>query len=89
MPLKLKVWALGLTSGLLAGFGLFLITWWLILIEGSQAAPTFIGRVYLGYSVTPLGSLIGLVWAFADWFIGGVVFAWLYNLIAGVNRRPE
>jgi len=32
--------------------------------------------------MSPLGSLIGLVWGFVDGLIGGAIFAWLYNLLA-------
>ena len=36
-----------------------------------------------------MGSVIGLVWALADGFVGGLVFAWLYNRIAGrTAARP-
>ncbi|MBN1824540.1 MAG: bacteriophage holin [Endomicrobiales bacterium] len=77
--MKLDVKAAGVAFGLLWGFGLFFLTWWMILAGGAQGAPTLISRVYLGYSVTPLGSVIGLLWALADGFAGGVIFAWLYN----------
>ncbi|MDO9515130.1 MAG: bacteriophage holin [Syntrophales bacterium] len=81
--MKLNVKAFGLACGLLWGFALFCMTWWLIALEGSTGDPTFIGRFYLGYTLSPIGSLIGLVWAFVDGAIGGVIFAWLYNVIAG------
>jgi len=79
--MKLNVKAFALACGLLWGAGLFLLTWWIIAFEGSAAAagPTFLGRVYRGYSVSPLGSVIGLLYALVDGLIGGVVFAWLYN----------
>ena len=87
--MRLNVKAFGLTCGLIWGFGLFLVTWWIIIREGSSAGTTFIGRVYWGYEITPLGSLIGLAWALVDGCIGGVVFAWLYNLIAGKMQHGE
>ena len=44
---------------------------------------------YRGYTVTPIGSLIGLVWALVDGFIGGAIFAWVYNRIAErLNPSP-
>jgi hypothetical protein len=39
-----------------------------------------------GYSISPLGSLIGFVWATPDGLIGGVILAWLYNAIADYLR---
>jgi len=80
--MKLNVKALALTCSLFWGFGLFLITWWIILFGGATGDVTFIGRIYLGYSISPLGSVIGLIWALVDGFVGGAIFAWLYNFIA-------
>ena len=80
--MKLNVKAFSLTCGLVWGFGLFVLTWWVIFFDGSSDAPNFIGRLYRGYKFTPLGSLIGLVWALADGLVGGIAFAWLYNKLA-------
>jgi hypothetical protein len=80
--MKLNWKAFSLTAGLIWGFGLFFLTWWVILFDGSTGEPTLIGRIYRGYSISPAGSLIGLAWAFVDGLIGGAVFAGLYNLFA-------
>lgn len=80
--MKLNVKAFGITSGLVWGFGLFALTWWVIFFDGSSEAPTSLGRLYRGYKMTPLGSVVGLVWALLDGYVGGVVFAWLYNKVA-------
>jgi len=85
--MKLNVKALALTAALVCGIGLFLLTWWVILFEGSSGAQTVIGLVYRGYNISPLGSLIGLVWGFVDGLIGGAIFAWLYNLLAGSSSK--
>ena len=77
--MKINIKAMALTFGLFAGLSLFTITWWIILLEGSSDHPTFIGKFYLGYSLTPVGSIIGFTWAFIDWMIGGAIFAWIYN----------
>jgi hypothetical protein len=79
--MKLNVKAFALTAAILCGLGLFLLTWWIILFEGASGDKTLIGLVYRGYSISPLGSLIGLAWGFVDGLIGGVIFAWLYNLL--------
>jgi len=64
------------------------ITWWIILFDGSTGEATLIGRVYRGYTISPIGSLIGLVWAFFDGLIGGAIFAWVYNLFVGRPSTP-
>jgi hypothetical protein len=80
--MRLNVKAFALTCGLVWGLGLFLLTWWIIAFEGPTKEITLIGQVYRGFNISPLGSIIGLIWALVDGMIGGAIFAWLYNLIA-------
>ncbi|CAN5619980.1 hypothetical protein BH10ACI3_BH10ACI3_08170 [soil metagenome] len=77
--MKLNVKAFALTFGLIWGLGLFFLTWWVIAFDGSSMEPNFIGKLYRGYSITPIGSVIGLIWAFFDGLFGGAIIAWLYN----------
>jgi hypothetical protein len=87
--MRLNVQAFALTCGIVWGLGLFFLTWWMILVHGTSGATTFIGYFYLGYKTTPLGSIIGLVWAFLDGLIGGVIFAVLYNVLVSRTPLPE
>jgi len=87
--MKLNVNALALTSGLIWGFGLFCLTWWMIAVNGATGETTLIGKIYIGYSISAAGSFIGLAWAFVDGLIGGAIFAWLYNLIASRSEAAE
>ena len=80
--MKLNVKAFALTCGVVWGLGLFLLIWWIILFEGPTGEITTIGRIYRGFNISPVGSLIGLIWALIDGAIGGAIFAWLYNLVA-------
>ena len=79
--MQLNIKAFALTCGILWGVGLFFLTWWLILLEGSSGDPTLIGRFYVGYNISPSGSIIGFLWGCADGVIGGLAFGWLYNFI--------
>lgn len=79
--MKLNIKAFALTFGLFWGVGLFLLTWWIIAFDGATGEITLIGRLYRGYNISPVGSIIGMAWAFADGLISGAIFAWLYNLI--------
>lgn len=81
--MKLNIKAFTIAFGLIWGFGLFFLTWWIIAFDGATGEPTLIGRLYRGYSISPLGSVIGLIWGLADGAIGGAVFAWLYNCLVG------
>jgi hypothetical protein len=85
--MKLDIKAFGLTCGLLWGIGLFCLTWWIILFDGATGEITLLGRIYRGYSISPLGSVVGLAWALADGLVGGIVFAWLYNRLASRGSR--
>ena len=80
--MKLNTKAFALTSALIWGIGLFCITWWVIMFDGSTGEVPFLGQIYRGYNISPMGSLIGLAWGLADGFIGGMIFAWLYNCVS-------
>jgi hypothetical protein len=79
--MKLDVKAFALTCGLIWGFGLLFITWWIMLFEGATGDLLAIGHVYRGFNISPIGSIFGLVWGLVDGMIGGAIFAWLYNFI--------
>ncbi|MCP4755305.1 MAG: hypothetical protein GY866_30950 [Proteobacteria bacterium] len=79
--MKLDVKAFAISCGLIGGIGLFCLTWWLIAVHGATGEETLIGRIYIGYTISPTGSFIGLAWALVDCLIGGAIFAWLYNLV--------
>ena len=60
---------------------MFILAWWLILIGNAEGPETLLERIYIGYSFTPMGSLIGAVWGFVDFGLAGLIFACLYNFI--------
>ena len=82
IKMKFDVKSLALTSGIVWGLALFMLAWWVIATGGGDSSTTALGQVYKGYAFSPMGSVIGLLWGFADGFIGGFVFAWLYNKIS-------
>ena len=77
----MSIRAIALTAGLFGAATMFLIAWWLILIGNADGPPTLLERKYIGYSFTPLGSVIGAIWGFIDFAIGGAIAAWLYQKI--------
>jgi hypothetical protein len=85
--MKLSIKAFSLAFGLIWGLGLFCLTWWIIAFDGATGEVTMIGHVYRGFNISPIDSLIGLAWAFADGVIGGAIFAWLYNFIESAIHR--
>ena len=81
--MRLNVKACAFACAILWGLGLLLITWWLILFgEANEQTTNLISQVYIGYSISAGGSLIGFFWGFVDGLFGGFFFAWLYNFFA-------
>ncbi len=80
--MKLNVQAFAVAFGVWWGVGIFLGTWWVIAWSGATGEPTFLARIYIGYEISPLGSIIGFAWGAIDGLIAGTIFAWLYNTIA-------
>jgi hypothetical protein len=77
----LSIRSVALTTGIFGSVAMFFLAWWLIIIGNAEGPTTLFERVYIGYSFTPMGSVIGAVWGFVDWGIAGAIFAWLYNFI--------
>lgn len=77
--MKLNIKALGVASGSILGFSIFLLTAWFVIWGYSGELLAKVGGVYLGYSVTWLGAFIGLIYGFVDGFIFGALFGYIYN----------
>ena len=77
----MSVRSLALTAAIFGSATMFTLTWWLILTGNAEGPQTLFERIYIGYSYTPIGSVIGAAYGFVDWGIAGAIFAWLYNWI--------
>ena len=77
----MSIRSLALTAGVFGATTMFFLTWWLIFTGNAEGPTTLLERIYIGYTFTPLGSVIGAAWGFVDFAIAGAVFAWLYNCI--------
>ena len=80
----MSIRSVGLTAGIFGAASMFFLAWWLIFTGNAEGPITLFERIYIGYSFTPVGSVIGAVWGFVDFGIAGALFAWLYNCI---NKR--
>ena len=85
--MKLNVKAMAITIALVWGLGIFMLTWWIILFEGPNTNPNILTHIYRGYSITPMGSVIGLLWALSDGLVGGACIAWIYNMLLSKNGQ--
>lgn len=85
--LRLDAVAQGVTTGVVAGVGVFVATNWLVLKGGAVVGPNLalLGQFFLGYRVTFVGSIVGFLWAFAYGFAAGYLVSRVYNWV--VARR--
>jgi len=77
----MSVRSVALTMAIFGAGTMFLLAWWLILTGTAEGPTTLFARIYIGYSYTTLGSVIGAAYGFVYWGIAGIIFAWLYNWI--------
>jgi hypothetical protein len=88
--MKLDVKALAIACGLLWGGGVFVWTWWMLIFNtATPGDPTMIGTIYLGYTVSGTGSMIGLVWGAVDGALCGALLAFLYNWLVDRNTAGQ
>ncbi len=88
--MKLNVKAFALACAIIFGLALLAFTWVIILKGGYQVgARTIIGQILVGYRITPVGSVVGLIWAFFGGLIGGSIFALVYNIIDGFSSYKK
>lgn len=80
---RLNVKAVAISLGLMWSIGLLFISIISLLTNSYLLnVSQFIETIYIGYSLSSLGILTGMVWAFLDASIAGLVFSWLYNKIS-------
>jgi hypothetical protein len=86
---RIQAGVLALVFGVLGGFGLFIMTVWLILMGGPKVGPhlQLLSNYFPGYSVTWSGGIIGFFWGM---LVGGII-GWsigqLYNRIVSIRFR--
>ncbi len=82
MKNQLNALAAGLSMGVLWGLCMLLCTISSLKWGYGQEFLELMADVYPGYEVSGRGALIGLLYGFADGFIGGFLVVWLYNFFA-------
>jgi hypothetical protein len=79
---KLDVRAFALAAGLVWGGAMFCLGVLDVFTTWGDVFGAVMSTVYIGYTPTFIGSIIGGIWGFCDAGIGGLIFAWLYNKLA-------
>jgi hypothetical protein len=86
---RIQTSVLTVVFALFSGFGLFLMTAWLLVRSGNRVGAhlQLLGNYFPGYSVTWTGSVIGFLYATV---VGGII-GWsigtIYNLIVAIRQR--
>jgi uncharacterized membrane protein len=80
--MKINIKAFALSTGILGGLAVFLLTVWFLIMGYSGDLLAKLGSVYLGYSVSWIGAFVGLIYGFIDGLIGGALLGFIYNKFA-------
>jgi hypothetical protein len=85
---RIHAGVLALVCALLGGGGLFLMTVWLLIKGGPNVGLhlNLLGNYFYGYSVTWLGSIVGLVWGTVVGGLVGWTIGQVYNLVVWVRQ---
>ena len=75
----------GLASGIVWGVAVFLMTN-ISSLRGGGGTLSRLGQIYPGYSVSFVGSIVGLVWAFVSMFVLAFLLAWMYNMFVAKSN---
>ena len=71
--------SLGLAGGVIWGVFIMLVTWITLLTGCGFVFLSTLADLYPGYSISFLGSIVGLIWGFVAGFIKLYALGWLYN----------
>jgi len=78
--MKLRPVALGVALGAVWGLSLFITTWLSYYTGyGKLFVEVLAQSIYPGYTITPLGSFLGLLYGFADGFVSAALIGYIYN----------
>lgn len=81
--MKLNPVALGVALGVVWGGALFITTWMSYYTGyGKLFLEVLAKSIYPGYTISPIGSFLGLFYGFLDGLISATLIGWIYNKIA-------
>jgi hypothetical protein len=77
LSVKMNIKGFSLAAGIIWGLAVLVVTLVSFWQKGEHIG--ILSHIYLGYSVSVVGSIVGLVYGLATGLIAGACFAWLYN----------
>ena len=81
----IKSFKLGIAGGLIWGISMFVITLISIYTGYAELFLNMMSSIYPGYTISGIGSIIGLIYGFFDCFTGLFFLGWLYNLLNRIS----
>lgn len=81
MDNKIQPMPLGIAIGVLWAIYVFCLGIIAMFHWGTEMVA-MLSSLYLGYSASILGAIIGAIWAFIDGLVAGVIVGWIYNMVA-------
>ena len=87
--MEIRKRAFGLALGLVLGLAILLGTWFLLLRDSPGSIMSSATGLFIGYSYSWGGAIMGFFWGFIYGFIGGVIFAWFYDLFNKMLYKPK
>ena len=78
---RLQPFAFGIAIGVVWAVGV-LLGGLVAMIGYGAVFVNALGTVYIGYSASIGGAIIGGIWALVDGFVAGALIAWVYNRFA-------
>lgn len=86
---------MGLVFGVILGLVIFIMTNWIV-IKGGHITDSgeyvigphlkLLGQYFIGYKVSFLGSIIGMLYGFAVGTMCGAAIGWIYNKIVQIRN---
>jgi hypothetical protein len=76
---EIKSVRVGTALGILMSLSIGIFTILTIVTEWGAPLVRIMGSVYLGYSATFLGIIVGMLWGFAKGFLAGYLFILIYQ----------
>jgi len=77
---KLNPVRFGVALGLIWGLGWLLVSWMGWCFGFAVPLIRIWGSAYIGMAPTFWGGIVGGVWGFVDFFVFGLLVAWVYNI---------
>lgn len=81
--LRIQAGVLALTSAALGGFGLAIMTAWLVIKGGTTVGPhlQLLSQFFYGYQVTWAGCFVGFFWGALSGAVVGALVGIVYNRV--------